>query len=136
LQNKKIVGIFIENYLAGGCDKIASDLIDNLNYQKLYLFINKDADLKFIINAKNYKNIEVVTYDFATLHMLGVKANSFQNKNRFLYICLKIWNLFIRYPMMMYFIVYFILLFKKYKINILFSKSPLICISSKISVTK
>ena len=123
MKNKRIVGILIENYIAGGCDKIAADLIDNLEYEKMYLFTNKEADLKFVQRSDKYSNIEVVTYNVKSLHMLGVTANRYKNRNKFLYLFFKLRNLFLRYPLMIFFTFYFIFLFKKYKINIFFSNN-------------
>lgn len=122
MKNKKIA-ILIENYLAGGCDKIARDLIDNLKYEKLYLFINKDSDLKILLNRDLPKNVELITYSLLSIPKLGLFANNFKRKSKLFYIVLKAFNLLIRYPLILFYFVYFYFLLKKFDLDVFFSNN-------------
>ncbi len=119
----KTIGIFIENYVAGGSDKIARDLIEGLCYKRAYLFVNKSNDLSMLCAAKFPKNVDFIPYRIITLAELGSFANSFQSKSKLLFLFLKVFNLFIRYPLMLWFIIYFFFLFRKYPIDIFFSNN-------------
>ncbi|RXJ69001.1 hypothetical protein CRV08_06100 [Halarcobacter ebronensis] len=122
MENKRL-GIFIENYLAGGCDKIARDFIDNLEYEKLYLFLNKDSNRKIILEKKLPVNVDLVEYKGISIHLLGSKANSFKGKNNYVYFFLKLFNLLARYPILLVNFLYFIFLFRKYKIDVFISNN-------------
>ena len=78
---KKNISIFIENYVAGGSDKIARDLIDNLEYEKCYLFVNSRNDFSMLLSKPLPKNCELIKYGIKTIPELGLFANSLKNKN-------------------------------------------------------
>lgn len=117
------IGIFIENYLAGGCDKIARDLIDNLSYNKLYLYVNKGSDLKILLQNDLPNNVELIEYNLISIPKLGMFANNFKEKNKIVYGLLKFFNLMIRYPILVLYIIYFFLLFRKVNIDVFFSNN-------------
>lgn len=119
----KIIAIFIENYVAGGSDKIARDLIDGLCYKKAYLFVNKSNDVAMLCATKLPSNVELIPYRIITLAELGKFANSFKSTNQFLFLFFKVFNLFIRYPLMLWFVIYFFFLFRKYPIDVFFSNN-------------
>lgn len=120
---KKIIGIFIENYIAGGCDKIARDLIDGLDYKKLYIFVNKDSDLKILMNKELPLNVKLITYKIPSIVKMGSFANTLKSKSIILYVFFKVLNLILRYPLMLFSFIYFIKLFYSYKIDLFFSNN-------------
>lgn len=118
------LAFFIENYLAGGSDKIVHDLVHNLKYNNLYLFVNKHSDLKMLMNNKVLpKNVKIIKYNIITLQELGEQANRFKIKSKIIYFFFKIFNLVIRYPLMGMYIVYFYCIFRKISIDIFFSNN-------------
>ncbi|MCG3658929.1 glycosyltransferase [Aliarcobacter butzleri] len=120
---KKNISIFIENYVAGGSDKIARDLIDNLEYEKCYLFVNSRNDFSMLLSKPLPKNCELIKYGIKTIPELGLFANSLKNKNLIIYFFLKVFNLIIRYPLLVVYIFYFYSLLRKYPIDIFFSNN-------------
>ena len=122
-MNKKNIAFLIENYLAGGCDSIARDLIDNLDYHRLYLYVNKGSDLKILLRNKLPNNVELIEYNIISIPKLGMFANNFKEKNKIVYGLLKFFNLMIRYPILVLYIIYFFLLFRKVNIDVFFSNN-------------
>jgi similar to glycosyltransferase len=122
-KHKKTIGIFIENYVAGGSDKVARDLVDNLEYKQCYLFVNSRNDFGMILLRPLPKNCQLIKYAIKTMPELGVFANSFKNRDLFIYFFLKIFNLIIRYPLFIIYVFYFYLLFRKYPIDVFFSNN-------------
>ncbi|MDD3324203.1 MAG: glycosyltransferase [Sulfurospirillaceae bacterium] len=120
---EKNIAIFIENYVAGGSDKIARDLIDGLSYKKAYVFVNKSNDTSILLATILPSNVELIRYGVPTLAELGMMANSFKSSRKLLFICFKAWNLLIRYPLILWFVVYFFFLFRKYPIDVFFSNN-------------
>jgi len=117
------IAIFIENYAAGGSDKIARVLIDNLPYKKLFLFVNHNNEMDMLLQTPLPEYTNLIVYKLITIAELGEKANSFRLKNKFIYIIFKLFNLIIRYPLIIYSIVYFYFKFKKYDIDVFFSNN-------------
>ncbi|WP_041960417.1 glycosyltransferase family 4 protein [Sulfurospirillum arsenophilum] len=122
-RKNKTVAIFIENYIAGGSDKIARDLIDDMDYESLYLFVNRTSDTSILLSSPLPKNTQLVHYNILTLVELGVFANQFKERSQFFYLVFKILNVIVRYPLILLHVIYFSRLFRKYKINILFSNN-------------
>ena len=56
---KKNIAILIENYIAGGSDKIARDLVDNLKYGQCYLFVNKRNDFSILLAKPLPKKLSI-----------------------------------------------------------------------------
>jgi len=103
---------FIENYYAGGSDKVAQLLLKNLDYEKKYLFINKANDTSIVLKELKDTDLEVIYYNLITIAELGEYANS-KRKNLPLYVFLKTLNLIIRYPLLIFSFFYFYFKFKK-----------------------
>jgi glycosyltransferase len=120
---KKNIAILIENYIAGGSDKIARDLVDNLKYGQCYLFVNKRNDFSILLAKPLPKNCQLIKYDFNTISELGAFANRFKNRNLFIYFLLKIFNLIIRYPLFVAYVCYFYLILRRYPIDVFFSNN-------------
>ncbi|PPB76496.1 glycosyltransferase [Campylobacter hyointestinalis] len=116
----KNLAIFIENYAAGGSDKIARNLVDYLHYNRLFLFVNRENDTSVLLKEQLPSNVELIYYNFITIARLGKMANSFLTKCKIFYILFKAFNLLIRYPLIIASIIYFYFLFRKYEIDTLF----------------
>ncbi|WP_298749258.1 glycosyltransferase family 4 protein [uncultured Arcobacter sp.] len=103
---------FIENYIAGGSDMVAHDIIANINAKKIYLFVNKSNDTSNLLKDELPSNIEIIYYGLITTAELGSFSNS--KKHIFpIYILLKVFNLLFRYPLIIFSIVYFYFKFKR-----------------------
>jgi len=122
-MNKQNIAFLIENYVAGGSDKIARDLIDNLKYEKCYLFVNSRNDFSMLLSKPLPKNCELIKYGIKTIPEMGLFANSFKNKNLIVYFGLKFFNLIIRYLLLIVYMFYFYILLKKYPIDVFFSNN-------------
>jgi|GEM_PF-2857549 len=121
MQNK-VVLIFIESYVAGGSDKIARLLAENLPYKKIYLLVNKRFPVEILSDNLNRENIEIIQYSFVSPAELGTYALKFK-KYKLLYMFLRIVNLFVRYPLIVFSMVYFYCLFKRLGINLYVSNN-------------
>lgn len=121
---KKNIAILIENYAAGGADKIARNLVDYLSYNKLYLFVNKSNDMSVLLDKPLPENAELILYEdkFSTA-TIAKWANDFKKKNKLLYFFAKSINLVLRYFLLIYSIFYFYNLFKKYDFEIFISNN-------------
>ena len=51
--------IFVENYVAGGSDKVARILIEGLPIRKLIVMINRSNDTSIILNNIIQNNIDI-----------------------------------------------------------------------------
>jgi glycosyltransferase involved in cell wall biosynthesis len=119
---KKII-LFIENYIPGGNDQIALDLINNLNYEKLYLFINKRHDLRVIKANPIPIKVQIVFYSLVTVSEINAFAKSYKNKSSLVYFLLGVIALLLRYPLIIFSIFYFFFNFKKVDFNIFISNN-------------
>lgn len=109
--------IFVENYVAGGADALARTYADYLKSDQTTILYNYDDDTSILLKEPLSPHITPIPYSIPTIARLG----SFANKTKkFLpiYILLKIFNLFIRYPLWLYSMCYFLILFCKIKPNI------------------
>ncbi|NQY23182.1 MAG: glycosyltransferase family 4 protein [Campylobacteraceae bacterium] len=111
-MKNKILILLVENYSAGGSDKVARILYENLSLKKIHLFINKSNDTSILLSSKFKDNFQITYYNLITIAELGKYANS-KKKFFFLYILLKIFNLIVRYPLFFISIIYFYYKFKK-----------------------
>lgn len=122
MNKNKVIGILIENYVAGGSDKIARNFIDRFNYKKLYLFVNKNNE-KYVLSPSTLPdNVELIYYNITTLAELGNFANKMK-KFKLFYLLVKIFNLIMRYPIGLFYIVYFYFIFKKTPMDIFISNN-------------
>ena len=111
---------FVETYVAGGSDKIANILLQNLNANKIILIINKRSDKRIILNEKVKKKVDVVTYSLLTPAEIHETINKFKG-NKLIFFILKIISLFLLYPLLLYSILYFYLKFRRYNASHFFS---------------
>jgi glycosyltransferase involved in cell wall biosynthesis len=109
---------FVESYVAGGSDKIANILLDNLNIKNIQLLLNKRADKKIILNTN--KKITVKLYSLITPAEIHEKVNKFKGNN-LVYFILKITSVFFIYPLIFYSIIYFYFILRSSKASHFFS---------------
>lgn len=111
MQHNKTLILLVENYYSGGSDKVAKILYENLDCQSIKLFINRGNDTKVLLSGNMNKNVEIHYYNLVTIAELG----TFANKTKpFLpvYVLLKFFNLLIRYPLLVFSVIYFYFKFK------------------------
>lgn len=104
---------FIESYVAGGSDNIANKLLNNLNFDQLFLFVNKRADLSILKRNLNSK-IVIIYYSLYTPNEIHVFFNRFK-KLKIINLTLKFFSYLITHLITLYSIIYFYNRFKKLK---------------------
>jgi len=113
---KKSAIFLIENYIAGGSDKIARILIEELNFSKVTLFINRSNDNSIVLDNLNQKNILIKFYNLITFYELVRFSKNI--KNKFIkYLFLTLISIF-KYPLFIFSVAYFFLKFRKIKFNL------------------
>lgn len=120
MQNKNIL-IFVESYVTGGSDKIARLLLENLKSKKTFLVVNKDIPKEILIDNLPKENIEVIYYSLISPAKLGLYAQSIKSKP--LRILCRIFNLLIRYPLIIFSVIYFYFLMKRLNIDLYISNN-------------
>jgi len=107
---------FVENYIAGGSDKVMRLLIDRLALDEIYLFINRSNDNSILLAPPLPKTVSVIFYNLVTLPELGDFANSKRGSVAFPF--LKLFNGLARYPLIIFSMIYFYLQFFRLKADI------------------
>lgn len=98
--------IFVENYVAGGADKMARIYADNLGAEKVSILYNCNDDTSVLFQEPLSPHIAPLPYSFPTIANLGAYANRFKNMLP-LFAFLKLLNLIIRYPLWLFALIYF-----------------------------
>ena len=105
---------FLESYTAGGSDQIAKILLDNLEFEHIYLLVNKNIDNRIILGTPLKGNITIHTYNLLTPADIGIYANQYKKNHTLFYIILKIIDYILRYPLLLLSFFYFLIYFKKF----------------------
>ncbi len=89
--------VIVEGYIAGGADRVLSNLLPYFQEYKIKLLYNKDLDTSVLLSNLNLSNLEMCAYDWVTPASLGARLakSSVNSIFRFL---IKIFLLIIRYP--------------------------------------
>jgi len=111
---------FVESYIAGGSDKVANILLQNLIADEIILIINKRSNKRIILNEKLEEKVKVSTYSLLTPAEIHEKINRFSS-NKFIYFLLKFISLFLVYPLLLYSIFYFYFKLQRYSASHFFS---------------
>ncbi|MCL4430958.1 MAG: glycosyltransferase [Epsilonproteobacteria bacterium] len=119
----KNIILFIENYVPGGNDQIALDLINNIHYEKLYLFVNKRHDLRIINSQLHSSKVQKTLYSIITVAEINSFAKSYKNKNYILYLFLSAFALLARYPWIVISTIYFYYMFKNIDFDLFISNN-------------
>lgn len=119
----KTIILFIENYVPGGNDQIALDLINHLKYKKLYLFINKRHDLRLFNAHPLSSKVEIILYPLITLAEINSLVKSYKDKHYILYCLLAIFALLLRYPWIIFSTMYFFNKFRKIHFDLFISNN-------------
>lgn len=106
---KKVI-IFLETYHAAGSDKISKVIIENLKYEEIHLFINKNYDNRILKLEELNKNIVIHKYSLFTTSQLTILA--FTIKSKVIRSIIRVFNLLLRYPLIFISIIYFYFKFK------------------------
>jgi glycosyltransferase involved in cell wall biosynthesis len=114
--------IFLENYTAGGSDKVAKLLAENIPFEKVYFFVNSRNDFSVLESTPFPKNIELIKYNLVTIAELGEFAQKYI-KIKPLYLALKIFNVLIRYPLIVFSFFYFYFKFRKLDASVYISNN-------------
>ena len=101
----------MESYTAGGSDKVARVLLENLKADKIFLLVNKSIDERIIFKKNFNSKIHVVKYRLITPMDIGIYANKF-NSRKYIYFILKFTDYLVRYPLLLisFFYFYFLML--------------------------
>lgn len=111
---------FVESYVAGGSDRIANILLQNLNFKEIVLIINKRSDTKLILKNIFDNKVKVVKYSLITPAEIHNFINKFKNF-KLSYFLIKIISQFFLYPLLLFSVFYFYLLFKRFKASHFYS---------------
>lgn len=104
--------IFIENYVAGGSDKVARLLIDHLPFEKVYLFVNKSNDTSVLLDDSLPKNVQLIWYKLFSVTDLNMMIDN--NKNNLInYIILRFIHTLLKYPLILFSTLLFFIQFRK-----------------------
>jgi len=111
---------FVESYVSGGSDKVANILLKNLNFKEIILIINKRSDTKLILKNLDDKKVKIVKYSLITPAEIHNFVYKFRNYN-IGYFFIKIISQLLIYPLLLFSVFYFYLVFKKLKASLFFS---------------
>jgi glycosyltransferase involved in cell wall biosynthesis len=114
--------LFIENYIAGGADKVARLLIDNLPFEKIHVFVNDSNDTSVLLQEPLPENMELTRYKLATTNDLAEFAGKFR-KNMPIYYILRCLNALMRYPLIFFSVLYFYVKFARINWDIFISNN-------------
>ncbi len=106
----------MENYIAGGSDKLLRLLMEHLPQLRIHLFVNRSNDTSILLAENLPPNIEVVFYDLVTLAELGEHAQKY--RGTFGYPFFRFLNALARYPLLLFSIGYFFLKFRRFKADL------------------
>jgi len=102
---------FVESYTAGGADRVANLLVRGLNADKIILFVNKSADKKILFQGVYSEHVEIVEYSLVSPMDIGLFANRYK-RNKLIYRLIKGLDYIVRYPLLLFSIIYFYVKFK------------------------
>ena len=111
---KKEVLFFMENYSAGGLDKVVRDLIENISADKIHLVVNKNIDRRIILANNLPSNILVYKYSLLTSVDVSNWAHNFK-KSSFMRLIAKSIDYILRYPLVFISFFYFLYFIRKIK---------------------
>jgi glycosyltransferase involved in cell wall biosynthesis len=104
---------FLESYTAGGSDSIARALISNLEFEHIYLVVNKNVDKRILFSDDFNSNVSIHYYGLVTPADIGIYANKYRSDNLFFYLLIKVIDYIARYPLIIISFFYFIKYLKK-----------------------
>jgi len=108
---KKTGVIFIENYIAGGGDKVARSLIEHLPFSRLTVLVNRGNDTRILFAGSLPKHVKVERYGLLTVAELSSWAGAVSNF--FLRSIARGLSFLLRYPLVLISIPYFCFLLKR-----------------------
>ena len=111
---KNEVLFFLENYTAGGLDKVARDLIENISADKIHLVVNRNIDHRIILAENLPSNVLVHKYNLLTTVDVTNWAHS-KKKGAFWYLIAKTIDYILRYPLVFISFFYFLYFISKIK---------------------
>jgi glycosyltransferase involved in cell wall biosynthesis len=97
--------IFVENYIAGGSDRIARLLAERLGFSRLTLMVNVSNDDSILLADGLPPHVTVDYYGLATLPDLLAKARAC--RVRWMRVVLRLVVVALRYPLFVFSIIYF-----------------------------
>ncbi|TXF77527.1 glycosyltransferase family 4 protein [Chryseobacterium sp.] len=105
---------FMENYVAGGLDKVCRDILLNVKAEKIYLIVNKKIDERILNTQRLPSRIHIFKYRLLTPADLSNFATQ-HKKKKIIYLLLKLVDYLLRYPLLLISFVYFFFYFRKLK---------------------
>jgi glycosyltransferase involved in cell wall biosynthesis len=116
MKEMSSVIFFMENYTAGGLDKVCKDILLNIKADKIYLIVNKNIDERIIDTINLPARILVIKYGLITPVDLSNFALKYK-ENKSVYFLLKTIDFTLRYPLLFIAFFYFSFLFIKLDYN-------------------
>jgi glycosyltransferase involved in cell wall biosynthesis len=104
--------VFVENYVAGGADRIARILVDHLPFRRIHLFVNRSNDNAILCKPPLPDNVEVISYRLPTTTDLAVWARR-RTDSPAVYTLLRVVNGLLRFPLVVFSVFYFYRLFRR-----------------------
>lgn len=105
---------FMESYTAGGSDRVARLLIENLQADRVELLVNWSIDPRAIFSASLPDHVHVHRYHLVTPMDIGLFANRF-TKYPITFCLIKIFDYLVRYPLLVISIVYFWIVLSRFR---------------------
>lgn len=104
---------FMESYTAGGSDRVARLLIENLQAEVIYLLVNRSIDTRIIFATPFPDHVQVYRYNLVTPMDIGVFANRFRS-NPIVFGLVKLGDYLARYPLLLMSFVYFFFFLRRF----------------------
>ncbi len=105
---------FLESYTAGGADRVARLLVENLHADVIYLLVNRSIDTRIMFATPLPKHVQVRRYNLVTPMDLGLYANRFRS-NALVFGLLKAGDYLARYPLLIWSFVYFSVFIRRFR---------------------
>lgn len=111
---KNEVLFFMENYSAGGLDKVVRDLIENISADKIHLVVNQNIDHRIILADNLPSNVLVHKYNLLTPVDVSNWAHNIKEGTFWRFIAKSI-DYILRYPLVFISFFYFLYFIRKIK---------------------
>ena len=103
--------LFVENYIAGGADRVANILIKQLPFSHLTLMVNPENDMRILLDDEMPLHLTIKTYGLVTIPVIFSKARG--SSSLMIRYIAKGLSCLLRYPLLFASIPYFMYLIRR-----------------------
>jgi glycosyltransferase involved in cell wall biosynthesis len=103
--------LFVENYIAGGADRVANILIKQLPFSQLILMVNPENDMRILLKGDLPRHLIIKKYGLVTIPTIFLKAR--QSSSLMIRSLAKGLGILLRYPLFLVSIPYFMYLIRQ-----------------------